>query len=103
MTLPLPRWLIGKTQKRHPDVQLLEGGLLQITLQNPLTRSIDRPANTFSGSIQVNPCNFGWEVDTGKYCFKLDDAYEALHLADLLIKLQLEYEENHSNPYPSWP
>ena len=93
--------LIGKTQKRHPDVQLLEGGLLQITLQNPLTRSIDRPMSIFSGSIQVNPCSLGWEVDTEKYCFKLDDADEALHLADLLAKHQVAYESNHSNPNPS--
>ena len=93
--------LIGKTQKRHPDVKLIEGGLLQITLQNPLTRSIDRPRHIFSGSIQVNPCSFGWEVDTEKYCFKLDDADEALHLAELLVKFQLAYEDSCSNPYPS--
>lgn len=90
--------LIGKTQKRHPDVRLLEGGLLQITLQNPLTRSIDRPMSIFSGSIQVNPCSFGWEVDTEKYCFKLDDADEALHLADLLAKHQMKFDNYLNKP-----
>lgn len=90
--------LIGKTQKRHPDVKLLEGGLLQITLQNPLTRSIDRPMSIFSGSIQVNPCSFGWEVDTEKYCFRLADAAEALHLADLLAKHQVEFDNYLNKP-----